>query len=161
MLCLRWPRSRVRSSVISHPFFNFCVALISFRACLHEGRGPQIFIIDWSQFNKNVRIEWLHCGSFWSNWLLPGLYDRPFITIFLLLLSGGNGEFAVHLSNNRIVYGKAFIQHMVEVNLIKFITIKQKIPRPDAVDWGELENWTLAMITELVALKLRYCITLR
>ena len=42
MRCLRWPRSRVRSPVISHPFFNFCVALTSFRACLHGGGGPQI-----------------------------------------------------------------------------------------------------------------------
>ncbi|CAH3147810.1 unnamed protein product [Porites lobata] len=31
------------------------------------------------------------------------------------VIPGGNGEFAVHLSNNRIFYGKAFIQHMVEV----------------------------------------------
>ena len=50
---------------------------------------------------------------------------------------------------------------MVEVNLIKFITIKQKIPRPVAVFRSELENWTVVMITELVALKLRYCLTLR
>ena len=35
--------------------------------------------------------------------------------ILNLYLSGGHGDFVVQLSNNRLLYGKAFVEHVVEV----------------------------------------------
>ena len=32
-------------------------------------------------------------------------------------LSGRHGDFVVHLTNNRMFYGRAFSQHMVEVSI--------------------------------------------
>ena len=39
-------------------------------------------------------------------------------TIFYIIvkyLSGGHGDFVVHVSNNRMFYGRAFVGHVVEV----------------------------------------------
>ena len=35
--------------------------------------------------------------------------------IIIKYLSGGHGDFVVHLSNNRMFYGRAFVGHVVEV----------------------------------------------
>ena len=38
---------------------------------------------------------------------------------FIIYLPGGRGDFVVHLSNNRMFYGRAFVEHVVEVKICR------------------------------------------
>lgn len=59
----------------------------------------------------DIMLKDLESGNFSVSVLVINITQ----TIIFTYPSGGHGDFVVHLSNNRMFYGRAFVGHVVEV----------------------------------------------